>query len=85
MTISEGAELHKRVERYEAAVEELLAAHEGVRGILVGQVLFARWKQLGAELGFSAQPLGKQGNHRPHDDVAVLNQPNLDVHDSWAS
>ena len=54
MTNIEGAELHKRVERYEAAVDELRAAHQDVRELLLGDVLFERWQQLGAELGFSA-------------------------------
>jgi hypothetical protein len=54
MTNIEGAELHKRVERYEAAVDELRAAHQDVRELLLGDVLFERWQQLGAELGFAA-------------------------------
>ena len=56
MTNHEGADLHKRVERYEAAVAELLVAHRGVKGVLTDPVLFERWEQIGAELGFSASP-----------------------------
>jgi hypothetical protein len=55
MTILEGTDLHSRVERYEAAVAEMRAVHEDVRDILLDQVLFERWEQLGAELGFRAQ------------------------------
>jgi len=54
MTILEGGDLHKRVERYEAAVAELRAAHHDVKDVLHDQVLFERWQQLGAELGFTA-------------------------------
>jgi hypothetical protein len=54
MTVHDGAELHKRVERYEAAVDELRASHQDIKDVLTDQVLFDRWRQLGAELGFSA-------------------------------
>jgi hypothetical protein len=54
MTIHEGADLHKRVERYEAAVDELRAAHQDVKELLLDTVLFERWQQVGAELGFTA-------------------------------
>lgn len=76
MTNNEGAELHKRVERYEAAVDELRAAHQDVRELLLGEVLFERWQQIGAELGFSAmrqQPAG----HAPLSPVPELTE-------SWA-
>ncbi|MFG1604165.1 hypothetical protein [Actinoplanes sp. NPDC049265] len=53
MTVHDGAELHKRVERYEAAVDELRASHQDIRDVLTEQVLFERWRQLGAELGFA--------------------------------
>lgn len=51
------SDLYKKVERYEAAVAELRAAHEDVRDILVVEVLFERWKQLGSDLGFAATSL----------------------------
>jgi hypothetical protein len=51
------SDLHKKVERYEAAVDELRAAHADVRDILVVDVLFERWKQLGTDLGFAAPSL----------------------------
>ncbi|MEV6631205.1 hypothetical protein AB0M54_10675 [Actinoplanes sp. NPDC051470] len=54
MTVHDGAELHKRVERYEAAIDELRASHQDIKDVLTDQVLFERWRQVGAELGFSA-------------------------------
>jgi hypothetical protein len=59
MTNNERADLHSRVERYEAAVAEMRAAHDDVRDILLDQVLFERWEQMGRELGYQAQPLGR--------------------------
>jgi hypothetical protein len=51
------SDLHKKVERYEAAVDELRASHAEIRDILVVDVLFERWKQLGSDLGFGAGSL----------------------------
>jgi hypothetical protein len=56
MTMYELADLHKRVARYEAALDELRAAHQDIRNILLDQVLFERWQQIGAELGFAVAP-----------------------------
>jgi hypothetical protein len=75
MTNIEGAELHKRVERYEAAVDELRAAHQDVRELLLSDVLFERWQQVGAELGFSA--MRQQSTHAPLTQVPELSE-------SWA-
>jgi hypothetical protein len=75
MTNIEGAELHKRVERYEAAVDELRAAHQDVRELLLSDVLFERWQQVGAELGFSA--MRQQSTHTPLTQVPELSE-------SWA-
>jgi hypothetical protein len=62
MTMYETSDLHKRVERYEAAVEELRAAQQDVRSVLVDQLLFERWQQIGAEVGFvPARPEGIDG------------------------
>jgi hypothetical protein len=69
MTIHEGADLHKRVERYEAAVDELRAAHQDVKELLLEHVLFERWQQIGAELGFA----GSMGHQQPHN-VAMTPQ-----------
>jgi hypothetical protein len=60
------SDLHKKVERYEAAVDELRAAHEDVRDILVVDVLFDRWKQLGADLGFGATSLPEWQPRQAH-------------------
>jgi hypothetical protein len=78
MTIHEGADLHKRVERYEAAVDELRAAHQDVKELLTDHVLFERWQQLGAELGFSGSMPQQQNN------MAVLNRQMPEMSESWA-
>jgi hypothetical protein len=83
MTNHEGADLHKRVERYEAAVDELRAAHQDVRELLLDQVLFERWQQLGAELGFTAMRQQSQG-HGQAGDVG-LGSPVPQMSESWAS
>jgi hypothetical protein len=77
MTIHEGADLHKRVERYEAAVDELRAAHQDVKELLTDHVLFERWQQLGAELGFS-------GSMQQQNNMAVLNRQMPEMSESWA-
>ena len=78
MTIDESADLHKRVERYEAAVDELRSAHQDVRELLIDQVLFERWQQLGAELGFSAM-------RQQQRDLSPLTSPIPEMTESWAS
>jgi hypothetical protein len=83
MTMREGADLHKRVERYEAAVDELRAAHQDVRELLLDQVLFERWRQLGAELGFSA--VLPQAAPVQQRDLASLTTQIPEMSDSWAS
>ncbi len=80
MTNHEGADLHKRVERYETAVDELLAAHRGVKDVLTDHVLFERWEQIGAELGFSASPEPAQAQQPQQRELAAVNH-----HDAWAS
>jgi hypothetical protein len=82
MTIQDNADLHKRVERYEAAVDELRAAHQDVRELLLDQVLFERWQQLGAELGFSAM---RQQQAQPQRDFASLNSQIPEMSESWAT
>jgi len=62
-------DLHKRVERYEAAVDELRASHQDIRDILADQVLFEHWQQLGAELGYTAA--------RQAMPAAVAQQPQM--------
>jgi hypothetical protein len=87
MTIHEGADLHERVERYEAAVNELRAAHQDVKELLLDQVLFERWQQLGAELGFSAmrQQTQGQGPGSVQRDLGALTNQVPEMSDSWAS
>ncbi|HEU4346386.1 MAG TPA: hypothetical protein VFR35_01235 [Actinoplanes sp.] len=76
----EGADLHKRVERYEAAVDELQAAHQDVKDLLTDHVIFERWQQLGAELGFSAMMHRQEGQQR---DLAALNRQIPEMSESW--
>jgi hypothetical protein len=85
MTIYEGSDLQKRVERYEAAVAELRNAHQDVRDVLVDQILFERWQQLGAELGFSVQPVTKPAAGPPSRDYSDLNQQIPELNETWAS
>jgi hypothetical protein len=81
MTIHEGADLHKRVERYEAAVDELRAAHQDVKELLLDHVLFERWQQIGAELGFS----GTMSQAQSQSNVATMNRQISEMSESWVS
>jgi hypothetical protein len=72
-TMYETSDLHKRVARYEAALDELRAAHQDIRNILVDQVLYERWQQIGAELGFAAAAPAQAGV-----------QPNQQMSEAWA-
>jgi hypothetical protein len=76
MTISESADLHKRVERYEAAVDELRAAYRDVKELLQDQVLFEHWQQLGSELGFAGV--------RPQSQSHLLNSQIPEMSESWS-
>jgi len=79
-------DLQKRVERYVSALEELRAAHQDVRDVLLTQVLFERWQQLGADLGFDAQPRQQdQDAGRSHRDLAAMNHQIPDLTESWSS
>jgi hypothetical protein len=84
MNILEGADLHKRVERYEAAIAELRAAHQDIRDVLLDHVLFERWQQVGAELGFAAAPQTAPQTEHQHP-VATLNHQIPEMSESWAS
>jgi hypothetical protein len=84
MTIQDSADLHKRVERYEAAVDELRAAHQDVKELLLDQVLFERWQQVGAELGFSAMRQ-QQVQGQTQRDLAALNSQIPELSDTWSS
>ena len=83
MTIHESSDLLKKVERYEAAVKELEAAHEDVKDVLIEAILFARWQQLGTQLGFTAAEPGKQRDE-PNRDLQQLNQQISQMSESWA-
>ena len=83
MTIHESSDLLKKVERYEAAVKELEAAHEDVKNVLIQPILFARWQQLGTQLGFAAVDPAKQGEE-PNRDLQQLNQQISAMSESWA-
>ena len=83
MTIHESSDLLKKVERYEAAVKELESAHEDVKDVLIDTILFARWQQLGTQLGFAAVEPGKQRDE-PNRDLQQLNQQISAMSESWA-
>jgi hypothetical protein len=83
MTIHEGSELLRRVERYDTAVQELEAAHEAVKDILNEAILFDRWQRLGAQFGFEAQPPGRLPEE-PNRDLQQLNQQISAMSESWA-
>lgn len=84
MTIHEGADLHKRVERYEAAVDELRAAHQDIKDVLTDHVLFERWQHLGAELGFVVnEQAPSPAPHEQHRDIAAINQQVPEMSNSW--
>ena len=72
MTMYESSDLHKRVERYEAALEEIRAAQQDIKNVLHDQVLYERWQQLGADLGFVVVP-----SSAPHPPAAVAPQPDM--------
>ena len=80
MTTMETLDLQSRVARYETAVDELRAAHQDIRNVLQDQVLFARWQQIGAELGFTiGHAEGQQ------QDLQSMNQQIPQMAESWAS
>ena len=59
------SDLHKRVERYAAALEEMRAAQQEIKNILHDQVLYDRWQQLGADLGFVVAPNAAAAQQSP--------------------
>jgi hypothetical protein len=83
MTIHESSDLLKKVERYEAAVNELEAAHVDVKDVLIDAILFARWQQLGAQLGYTAVDPAKP-QEEPNRDLQQLNQQISAMSESWA-
>ncbi|GAA0456320.1 hypothetical protein Ade02nite_05180 [Paractinoplanes deccanensis] len=85
MTTYETVDLHTRVARYEAALEELRAAHQDVRAVLQDQILYERWQQLGADLGFVANQSPPPDQSRPQRDLQALNEHLPQMSDTWAS
>jgi len=81
MTMYETSDLHKRVARYEAALDELQAAHQDVRNVLVDQVLYERWQQIGAELGFTTAASGQAGTQQ---ELGAMNQQIPQMSEAWA-
>jgi len=84
MTMYETSDLHKRVERYEAALDEMRTAQQDVKNVLHDQVLYERWQQLGLELGFAVAPnLAGQ-----HQQQAAMPQHDVNGHpqlaEAWA-
>jgi uncharacterized protein YukE len=83
MTMYETSDLHKRVARYEAAVDELRSAHQDIRAVLIDQVLFERWQQIGAELGFTvAASASAAATHQ--QDLNAMNQQIPQMAEAWA-
>jgi hypothetical protein len=76
-----GPDLFKRVERYEAAIDELRASHEDIKSVLAEHVLYEKWKLLGAELNFTAAPLNDRRPQNTRDLVSVGDVHKLN--DSW--
>jgi hypothetical protein len=62
MSMFDTSDLHKRVERYESALDEMRAAQQDCKNVLHDQVLYERWQQLGAELGFVVVPTPNGGH-----------------------
>ena len=83
MTMYETSDLHQRVERYEAALDELRAAHQDIKNILHERVLYERWQLIGADLGFSAGDQSAPGQQPA--DLAALNHQIPQMAESWSS
>ncbi|GIF18343.1 uncharacterized protein YukE [Actinoplanes tereljensis] len=83
MTMYETSELHKRVARYESAVDELRAAHQDIRTVLTDQVLYERWQHIGAELGFTiaVQAAAAAGQQQ---ELNAMNQQIPQMAEAWA-
>jgi hypothetical protein len=83
MSMFDTSDLHKRVERYESALDEMRAAQQDCKNVLHDQVLYERWQQLGAELGFVVVPTPVGAPHPGvNGDGAGHHMPQLS--DAWA-
>jgi len=82
MTMYDTSDLHKRVERYEAAFDEMRTAQQDVKNVLHDQVLYERWQHLGLELGFvvAANQAGQQPSAMPQHEM--IGHPQLA--EAWA-
>ncbi len=85
MTMYETSDLHQRVERYEAALDELRAAHQDIKNILHERVLYERWLLIGADLGFSVGDQSAAGHAQQPADLAALNHQIPQMAESWSS
>jgi len=81
MSMYETSDLRQRVERYEAALDELRAAHQDMKNILHERVLYERWQLIGADLGFSVGDASLGGQA----DLAGLNHQIPQMAESWSS
>jgi hypothetical protein len=82
MTIYEGVTLASRVERYETALDQMMAAHQDVKGVLLPQILIERWQQVGVDLGdVPGAELPDAG--RTQRDLAALNNQIPELSESW--
>jgi len=79
----ETPDLHKRVARYEAALDELRAAHQDIRNVLSDQVLYERWQQIGIDLGF-AMSATQQAGGAAATQQQDLNGTNPQMSEAWA-
>jgi uncharacterized protein YukE len=86
MTMYETPDLHKRVARYEAALDELRAAHQDIRNVLSDQVLYDRWQQIGIELGFAmtAAQQASGAATAQQQDLNGMNQQIPQMSEAWS-
>lgn len=85
MTMYETSDLRQRVERYEAALDELRAAHQDIKNILHDRVLYERWQLIGADLGFSVGDQSAAAHGQQPADLASLNHQIPQMAESWSS
>jgi hypothetical protein len=71
MTMYEMSDLHKRVERYENALEEMRAAQQEVKNVLHDQVLYDRWQELGFVVASNAAGAHPQQDMNGHSVPAL--------------
>ena len=76
MTIYQGVDLLKAVERYESAMHVFRQAHHDVRDVLHDQLLFERWRQLGVELGFETP-----SDNLSHEEAPRAGRSDGDLHE----